>query len=51
MEYDNFDDGLVHNHDWASLIRPEGDASAPIADASGARTPSTVYHDDHFMHG
>ena len=51
MDHDHFDDGLVHNHDWASLVSPSVEAAAPIADASGARTPSTVFHDDHFMHG
>jgi hypothetical protein len=47
MSDDNYDDGLVHGHSWGkekANAAPRGDH--PVADASSARTPSTVQHDD-----
>ncbi len=45
MSHDDFDDGLVHGHDWAS---DDGDRAAypMVADAAMVNTPSSVFHDD-----
>jgi hypothetical protein len=45
MNHDNFDDGLVHGHDWAT---DDIDRSSHpmVADASSVNTPSSVFHDD-----
>ena len=55
MTHDHFDDGLVHPHGWASTHYPNRGPNrenpAPVADAKAARTPSTVHHDDHLVHG
>ncbi len=48
MSDDNFDDGLVHSHSWAAEpAQAPATQTAPIADAGGARTPSTVHQDEH----
>ena len=44
MSDENFDDGLVHGHSWASSAPEMG--THPVAHADGACTPSTTVHDD-----
>ena len=48
MSHDDFDDGLIHSHDWAADTTPSPDqAKHPkVADASKMPTPSSVHHDD-----
>jgi hypothetical protein len=46
MSDETYDDGLVHGHVWPQTQAPVGQARQPAADASGARVPSTVVHDD-----
>ena len=45
-----YDDGLVHNHDWANDRREEGPVGLRpgrlVADAASVRTPSSAVHDD-----
>ena len=49
MEHDDFDDGLVHGHDWA--VSGFDRAEMPqVEDASMVNTPSSVFHDD-WQHG
>ncbi len=50
MSDDNFDDGLVHGHSWDAKVT-EPQATPLIADATGARTPSTVHQDEHVLPG
>ncbi len=45
MSYDEFDDGLVHGHDWAMDGGDRTDMPT-VADASSVNTPSSVFHDD-----
>ncbi len=45
MNHDDFDDGLVHSHAWASEAY-ERDEMPLVADASMVNTPSSVFHDD-----
>ncbi len=45
MRHEDFDDGLIHGHDWAK----EGynrTGNPVVADASKVNTPSSVVHDD-----
>jgi len=51
MSDDKFDDGLVHRHIWAANPRPVPPVIHPVADASQARTPSTVHQDEHILPG
>ena len=51
MSDDNFDDGLVHSHSWAAEAAAEAMVKPLIADADGARTPSTVHQDEHVLPG
>ena len=45
MRHDDFDDGLVHGHGWASggFERAE---MLTVEDASIVNTPSSALHDD-----
>ncbi len=45
MSHDDFDDGLVHGHDWA-CDGCDREAMPRVADASMVNTPSSVIHDD-----
>jgi hypothetical protein len=45
MSYDDFDDGLVHNHGWATepaVIKNTG----KVCHMAQVPTPSCVFHDD-----
>ena len=48
MSDHDFDDGLIHSHNWAMLEpTPTADANHPrVADASKIGTPSSTVHDD-----
>ena len=47
---DDFDDGLVHGHDWAMDDR-DRDSYPVVDDASSVNTPSSAFHDDiHHSH-
>ncbi|UPG72754.1 hypothetical protein MVG78_00690 [Roseomonas gilardii subsp. gilardii] len=45
-----YDDGLVHNHDWANERRENGPVGMRperlVADTSSVPTPSSAVHDD-----
>lgn len=45
MGHDDFDDGLVHGHDWANDSFDPADALR-VEDATSVNTPSSVFHDD-----
>jgi hypothetical protein len=49
MSHDDYDDGLVHTHDWA-VDDTERAAHPTVAEASMVNTPSSVFHDD-WHHG
>ncbi len=51
MSDDNFDDGLVHSHGWAAEVATPAMVKPLVADADGARTPSTVHQDEHVLPG
>ena len=45
MGHDDFDDGLVHGHDWATDGFGRADMLM-VEDATMVNTPSSVFHDD-----
>jgi hypothetical protein len=46
MSDERYDDGLVHSHAWSYAPQRLSEATYPVADARGARTPSTTANDD-----
>lgn len=48
MNDDNFDDGLVHSHGWATepAMSPAQHGLKAPPQAASIPTPSTAYHDD-----
>ncbi len=45
MSHHDYDEGLVHAHNWASEAYDRTDMPQ-VADASSVNTPSSVFHDD-----
>jgi hypothetical protein len=45
MSYDDFDDGLVHNHHWATEPATVPDTNR-VCPSANVPTPSCVFHDD-----